>query len=474
MEQPVMILIANNWMETPVKMSVKNPFNGLVVADICRGTEHEMDLALRAADVAFETARRMPAFERAAVLKSTAAGLRTHADDLARTIMLESGKPIRDARVEVERAAVTFDLGAGEAERLGGEILPLDIHPGSGRRTAWVGRFPVGPVLAVTPFNFPLNLAAHKVAPAVAAGCPVILKPSSSTPLTALKLGRIMIDAGISPGMLNIVPCSPGVAERAAADPRIKLLTFTGGSETGWHLKSRAGKKRVALELGGNAAAVIEPDCDLDRAISRCVTGGYAFSGQICISLQRIYIHESLFKQFKTGFIEKVRDLPTGDPALPDTRIGPMIDLKSAEQAHRRILTACEAGATAEIEVRREDNFLYPTILTGVDPESEVSREELFAPVTVLASYGEYAVALEMVNDSRFGLQAGIFTNRWDRIWQAYRDLQVGGVIVGDVPTVRVDNYPYGGVRDSGTGREGVRYAMEEMTERKVLVLPAD
>jgi acyl-CoA reductase-like NAD-dependent aldehyde dehydrogenase len=474
MEQPVSLLIGNEWIEAPSMMSVKNPFTGHVVADIHRGSEKQMCQAVQAAVQAFKTSRKLQAHDRASILRSTADGIRTHAEDLAQTIMLESGKPIRDARSEVSRAVITFDIGAGEAERMGGEILPLDIHPAAGRRTGWISRFPIGPIAAVTPFNFPLNLVAHKLVPVIASGCTSVLKPSSTTPLTALKLGQILVQAGIPKGMINIVPCATGVAERLVVDPLIKMLTFTGSAEVGWQLRNRSGKKRISLELGGNAAAIITPRCDIDRAVRRCVTGGYAFAGQICISLQRIYIHESIFNEFKEAFVQQVQSLVTGDPASPDTRVGPMIDLSSAEIAEERIQSAVREGATLETGGKRNGSFIQPAVLTQVPPSSVVNQEEMFAPVTVLHSYRDYSEALQAVNDSRFGLQAGVFTSDWSEIWQAFQELDVGGVIIDDVPTVRVDNYPYGGVKDSGMGREGVRYTMEEMTELKTLVLPTE
>jgi glyceraldehyde-3-phosphate dehydrogenase (NADP+) len=451
---------------------VINPFNDEIVAEVHRADKAQVIQAIEAAAKGAEIMRRLPSYERETILRRASDVIRSRSEDLVRTIALEAGKPIRDARGEVERAATTFSLASGEAVRIHGEILPLDVNILAGDRLGLVRRFPLGVISAISPFNFPLNLVAHKVAPALAAGNSVVLKPASSTPITALKLGEILLEAGLPKEAIHVVPCSPAAAEPLLIHPAVRMVTFTGSPEVGWGIKTKALRARVTLELGGNAAAIIEADADLDYAVARCVVGGYSYAGQICISLQRIYLHESIADRFLEKYIPKVQALRRGDPLDENTQLGSMITEAAALQTQELVQQALHAGAKLLTGGERQGNFYEPTILTEVPPDQPVSCREVFAPVTVVYRYTDFDQALAAVNDSSYGLQAAIFTQNLSRIMAAFNRLEVGGLIVNDVPTFRADNYPYGGVKDSGRGREGVRYAVEEMTELRTLVIP--
>ena len=468
-EQP--ILINNKWISTGDTLPVQNPFNGELIASVCRASPAEAQLALHAAHEAFSVSRRLPAYQKSDILHKTAAFITARGEDLAQTIAREAGKPLKAAQAEVARAALTFQLAAEEASRIGGEVLSLDISPDAGNRVAITRRFPVGPVMAITPFNFPLNLVAHKIAPAIAAGNTVIHKPSSATPLTALKLGGILMEAGMPAGMVNVVPCTARTAEIIIADKRVKMISFTGSPEVGWQLKEKSGKKRIALELGGNAGVIIEPDADIDKAVARCVMGGYVYAGQVCISVQRIYIQERTYEDFAARFVEKVKALKTGDPLDAETDVGPLISLQDIERVHEWIGEAKELGGTILTGGYFEGTVYQPTVLANVPKHARCASREVFAPVTILFSYQNFEQAIEEVNDSVYGLQAGVFTSNMNNIMRAFNRLEVGGVMINEVPTFRVDNFPYGGIKDSGLGREGVKYAIEEMTELKVMVL---
>ncbi len=465
------ILINNQWITTRDCIRVNNPYNGDLIAYVCKASPEEAQEALCAAHAAFAVSRHLPAYQKSALLQKTASLITDRQETLAQTIAREAGKPLKAARAEVARAAVTFQLAAEEASRIIGEVLPLDISPDAGNRVAITRRFPIGPIMAITPFNFPLNLAAHKIAPAIAAGNTVIHKPSSATPLTALQLGEILLEAGMPAGMVNIVPCSGETAESMIIDERIKMISFTGSPAVGWKLKEKSGKKRIALELGGNAAVIIEPDADLDKAVERCIAGGYANAGQVCISVQRIYVHEKIYKDFTERFVEKVKHLQTGDPLHEDTVVGPLISEQDIMRVHEWITEAKNLGGTILAGGYYEGTIYQPTVLANVPKQARCVSHELFAPATVLFSYGDFEQAIQDVNDSVFGLQAGVFTKDVTKIMRAFNELAVGGVMINEVPTFRVDNFPYGGVKSSGYGREGVKYAIEEMTEIKVMVL---
>jgi acyl-CoA reductase-like NAD-dependent aldehyde dehydrogenase len=373
--------------------------------------------------------------------------------------------------VEVDRAVFTFRVAAEESVRIGGEWLPLDWRPGWAGRSAILRRFPLGPVAAITPFNFPLNLVAHKVAPAIAAGCSMVLKPAPKTPLCALMLAEIVQQAGWPAGALNVLCLSNQDAEAMAADDRFKLLTFTGSGAVGWMLKSKAGKKRVALELGGNAAVIVHSDADVAHAAEACALGGFSYAGQSCISVQRIYLHRSVLDEFVSVLVDRVEKLKVGNPLDEATDVGPMINEAAALRVEEWIGEAQQDGARILTGGKRDGSMFYPTVLTNARPDMRVVCEEVFAPVVVVEPYDDFPAALRAVNNSRYGLQAGLFTNDARLIQAAYETLDVGGLMVNDTPTFRADQMPYGGVRDSGVGREGLRSAIEEMTELKLLVM---
>jgi glyceraldehyde-3-phosphate dehydrogenase (NADP+) len=384
---------------------------------------------------------------------------------------MEAGKPIKTARAEVERAILTFTVAAEESVRIGGEWIPLDLLPSMAGRSAIVRRFPLGPIAAITPFNFPLNLVAHKIAPAIAAGCTMVLKPAPKTPLTALLLAEVVEKAGWPAGALNILSLSNDDAQRMVSDDRLKLLTFTGSGAVGWELKQKAGKKKVVLELGGNAAVVVHSDADVDYAAERCAVGGFYYSGQSCISVQRIYVQRAVEKKFTAALLARGAKLKIGDPSDDAIDVGPMINEDAAKRAESWIEEAVAGGANLLAGGKRRGAFVEPTVLTDTKPEMRVSCEEVFAPVVVIEAYDEFADALRRVNDSPYGLQAGLFTRDAKLIFEAYETLEVGGLMVGEMSAFRIDHMPYGGIKDSGLGREGLRYAIEEMTEPKLLML---
>jgi acyl-CoA reductase-like NAD-dependent aldehyde dehydrogenase len=385
----------------------------------------------------------------------------------------EAGKPIRLARAEVDRAVVTFKTAAEEAARLGGESLPLDLTEGNEGRWGLVQRFPVGPILAITPFNFPLNLVAHKVAPALAAGCPILLKPAPQTPFTALALGEVILKAGWPQEALAVLPLSNAdTAWLAEKEDRIKLVSFTGSSKVGWELKARSGRKRVLLELGGNAALVVHNDWhDLDEAAARTAHAAFGFAGQSCISAQRVFVQRSIFQTFLWKLVEYTAKLAVGDPSDEATEVGPLIRLSDAERVDTWVKEAVEGGAKLVAGGERRGSVITPAILTGTTTGMKIRDEEVFGPVVVVEPYEDFEEALAAVNHSRYGLQAGLLTRDAGRILTAYRELEVGALIVGDTPNWRLDSMPYGGVKDSGLGREGIRSAIEEMTEPRMLVM---
>jgi glyceraldehyde-3-phosphate dehydrogenase (NADP+) len=464
-------LVDGEWKKTGERMEVRSPYDGKPVGETCRASAEDMQRAIRAAERAFEKTRSLPTYERAGILERAAAAIGRERENLARSIAQEAGKPIKTARVEAERAQLTFTDAAEETKRLNGEWLPLDRVEAARGRWGLVRRFPLGPIAAISPFNFPLNLVAHKLAPALGTGNSVVLKPASQTPLTALRLGRILVEAGVPAGALNILPCSPQVADPLCTDDRFKLLTFTGSPAVGWDLKKRAGKKRLTLELGGNAGVIVHKDADVKLAAERCAFGGFSYAGQSCISVQRILVQKQILTQFLDELLPRVQKLKVGDPLDESTDIGPMIHEKEAQRVEEWVAEARKAGAKVLLGGERRGAVVPPTVLTDVKRDMKVSCLEVFAPLVTVMAYEEFADALAEVNDSSYGLQAGVFTRDASLIFRAYEALEVGGVVAGDVPTFRIDHMPYGGVKDSGQGREGARYAMEEMTERKLLVV---
>ena len=465
------ILIAGRWTETGETSAIRNPYNGEILAEVSLATDKEIEEAIQAAVAAFALSRRLPSHARANALSAVATAITSRTEEFARCLSSESGKPIADARREVGRAVNTFAIAGEEAKRIPGEVVPLDISPGTDRYFGTVRRFPIGPILGITPFNFPLNLVAHKVAPAIAVGNPIVLKPAPQTPLTALLLGEVLSQLGLPDGMFSILPCTNPLAERMVADDRFAMVSFTGSAAVGWKLKSKAGKKRVVLELGGNAGVIVEPDADLDRAAERCAVGGYGYSGQTCISVQRIYVHESIYQAFLERLLKHVRSLKAGDPLDESTTIGPLIDENAAKRVESWIQEAVAGGATLQLGGKRRGSLVDATVLTDVKSEMKVSREEAFGPLVNVTPYRKFEEAIAALNDSPYGLQAGVFTRDIQKAFQAYENVEAGAVLINEIPTFRADQMPYGGVKNSGLGREGVRYAIEEMTERKLLVL---
>ena len=459
------------WLTEGERFEVLAPYDRALVGGSYRATAVHAEAAVRAAQRAFQITRKMAGYERQAILRAISEGIGKRREEFAHLIALEAGKPIRTARAEVDRAVFTFAVAAEEATRIGGEWLPLDWQASTAGRAGIIRRFALGPILAITPFNFPLNLVAHKVAPAIAAGCTTVLKPAPQTPLTSLLLAEVCEQAGLPAGALNVLPLANQEAEKLVGDDRLKMLTFTGSVPVGWALKGKSGKKKVTLELGGNAAVIVHCDADVDVAADRCVVGGFSYAGQSCISVQRIYVQRSIQEQFLARLLAGVRKLQVGDPLNEATDVGPMISEEAARRAASWIEEAVAGGAKLHAGGKREGAVLQPTVLTNVRAEMKVSCEEVFAPVVIIESYDEFADAIRRVNDSPFGLQAGIFTRDSKLLFSAFENLEVGGVIVGDMSAFRIDHMPYGGVKDSGIGREGLRYAIEEMTEPRILVL---
>ncbi len=451
--------------------AITNPFDGTVVGEVCIGSAHDLDDAIAAATDAFETTRRLPTHERIAILRRTAAALEARAEEIALLMTRESGKPIRFSRAEVARAVVTFELGAAELTRERGEVLPIDLNQAGEGRLCLYERVPRGPVAAISPFNFPLNLVAHKLSPTIAVGASTVLKPPPQCPITSFVLAEILEEAGLPAGALNVVPCGPEVAQRMVEDDRMKVLSFTGSDTVGWKLKSLAGRKQVLLELGGNAPCIVDEDADFDACMPPILNGAWAHAGQVCIKVQRIFVHASRFDAFLERFVEESRALPCGDPMDEATVVGPLIEPVHVKRVTEWVAEARKAGAVVHCGGEADGSVLPPTVLTNVDPGQRVCKDEVFGPVTVVEPFDEFSDAIEACNASRFGLQAGIFTQNITKAMHAFRELDYGGVLINDVPTFRVDNFPYGGTKDSGFGREGVRFAMEEMTEPKVLVL---
>jgi glyceraldehyde-3-phosphate dehydrogenase (NADP+) len=420
---------------------------------------------------AFEVTRTLPAYERGAILRNISGGIKARREEIGRTIALEAGKPIRDALVEVDRAVLTFRLGAEEAERIVGETIPLDLMPASKGRIGITRRFPIGPIAGISPFNFPLNLAAHKLAPAIASGNPIVLKPPSKDPLTMLTVAEIVEEAGAPAGSVSILPMTRELGDRMVADERFKLLTFTGSPSVGWRMKERAGKKKVVLELGGNAGVIVDRTADLDWAVRRMLIGAFTYAGQVCISVQRMFVHEDIWDDLMGRFVEGAKGIKIGDPLDPQTELGPMVDAAAAERTQRWVDEAVAMGGKLLLGGKADGTFFPPTILKDVPPTAQVCSNEAFAPLVVAFPFREFEEAIDQVNDSMFGLQTGVFTNDLANAWRAFSELEVGGVIVNDVPTYRIDHMPYGGVKDSGLGREGLRWAIEDMTEVRIMVL---
>src|ERR1700732_5188100 len=464
-------LLDGKWIEGGDELEIRAPYDGSVVGRVFQGRREHADAAIAAAVKAFGTTRRLPAFERQRVLRRVAENIAQRKEEFAHTLAEEAGKPIKAARSEVERSIFTFTVAAEESTRIYGEYLPLDWQEFTAGRWGIVRRFPLGPIAGITPFNFPLNLVAHKVAPAIAAGCPLVLKPAPQTPLTALLLAEAVPQAGWADGGRNVLPLSNDDAGLLVTDERIKWISFTGSAAVGWQIKKNCGKKKVVLELGGNAGVIVHSDADLAYAADRCVVGGFSYAGQTCISVQRILVERTAFAKFTDLLLEGVKKLKIGDPLDDSTDLGPLIRESDAARASDWIQEAVRGGARLLCGGQRRGPVLDPTVLTGTRPEMKVNCQEIFAPVVTVEPYDDFNQALKQINNSPYGLQAGLFTRDAKLIFNAYEELEVGGLIAGDVPAFRIDHMPYGGVKDSGMGREGLRYAIEDMTELKLLVM---
>jgi acyl-CoA reductase-like NAD-dependent aldehyde dehydrogenase len=463
--------LANKPVFANSDLEVTDKFSGLVTARVAQADERAIDAAIEAAVAAQQPMRQMQAFERKQVLLHCVARFTEMKEELAQVLCSEAGKPIKDSRVEVSRLIETFQIAAEESVRFGGETLPLDISARARGYQGFTKRVPIGPCSFISPFNFPLNLAAHKIAPAIAVGCPFVLKPASLTPIGALLIGKVLAETKLPPGAFSILPCHREGAELFTTDERFKLLSFTGSPDVGWALKAKAGKKKVILELGGNAGCIVEPDADLEDAVARNITGAFYQSGQSCISVQRILIHERIYYEFKKLFCAKVQKLEMGDPRKETTFIGPLISEKEAKRVESWIVEAKKLGAVELVGGPRKGQMLPATVLENVPQSANICKEEAFGPVVVLERYSQFEDALKQINASRYGLQAGIFTRDLYQALAAWDTLEVGGVLIGEVPSWRIDSMPYGGVKDSGLGREGIRYAMEDMTEPRLLVV---
>ncbi len=455
-------------------IEVRSPYDNQLVGVTFEPDERQVEAAIHEAVAVFSQMAKLPSFRRAELLRRIADGIDARREEFIRTMALEAGKPRKACTVEVDRAIFNFRAAAEEAVRIGGELRPLDVLPSTKNRWGVVRRFPIGPILAISPFNFPLNLVGHKVAPAFAAGNTVVVKPASQTPLCALLLAEAVQEAGAPAGALAVLPCPGAKAEGMVRDERFRMLSFTGSGEVGWKLKSIAGRKRVALELGGNAGVIVHSDANLELAADRCTQGGFSYAGQTCISVQRIFVHRSVEKKFTDLLVERVKALVVGDPLDPKTDVGPLISRGAAERVEDWVGDAISGGARALCGHRRRDSLVEPTVLVNTKPEMPVNCEEIFGPVVALAPYDSFDEALVRINDSRFGLQAGVFTRDIGNVFRAFEQIEVGGLMINEVPTFRVDTMPYGGSKESGMGREGPRYAIEEMTEPRLLMLNLD
>lgn len=465
------ILIGGEWREAGESFTVSSPYTGELIAEVYSANENEIGEAVSYAAGGAKEMRSLVRFQIAKGLRGIAGGILARKDEFAKTIASEAAKPISLARGEVDRAISTFSWAAGEAERFTGEVIPVDVAPNGRGKTAWTERVPRGVIYGITPFNFPLNLVAHKVAPALAAGNAIIIKPSPRTPLTSLLLGEVFMESGLPRSALQVVPMDVKYMDSVLDDERIAMISFTGSAAVGWELKQRAGKKTVALELGGNAPVIVDETADIERSVGKTLTGAFAYAGQICISVQRVFIQEKIFDEWTEKLVAGAKGLVKGDPLNEKTQLSVMIDESAAKKAESWINEAAGGGAKIICGGGRDGSMMDAAVITNTDPEMRVVSEEVFAPVVVVEKFSDFAEAVDMANNSKYGLQAGVFTQDLANMNYAAANLEYGGVIVNDVPTFRVDNMPYGGSKESGFGREGVRYAMEEMSEIRVVVV---
>ncbi|HKL38459.1 MAG TPA: aldehyde dehydrogenase family protein [Bacteroidales bacterium] len=461
---------AGSFIQTGTELEVVNPYTQKIFAKTYLAGAGELNQAITRAKEAEKVMQELPSHKRYGILMEISEGIRKNRERLAESLAMQSGKPLKYALGEIDRATQGFIIAAEESKRLPREYMPLDWTPKGEGREGLVRYFPVGLVAGISPFNFPMNLAVHKIAPALASGNPIILKPASSTPLSVLELAEIIDQTDLPKGALSILPMAREAGNQLVTDERIRMLSFTGSPSVGWNMKQQAGKKKVALELGGNAGVIVSESADVKDAVDKCVFGGFAYSGQVCIHAQRIFVHNDIFEAFTNRFIKKVEHLKKGDPLDRDTDISVLIDKKDADRVEEWVREAIDQGARVLTGGRKEGGFYHPTVLTGTKPSMKVCALEIFGPVVTLEPFNDFNHAVEEVNNSDYGLQAGVFTNNLVEINAAFDRLEVGGVIINHVPTFRVDHMPYGGMKDSGFGREGIKYSIHEMMEPKLLV----
>ncbi|WP_078412602.1 aldehyde dehydrogenase family protein [Priestia abyssalis] len=465
------LFINGEWVEGKEYKSIASPYSGEVIGEVPVATKEEVLQAIQAAYDARSKMAKLPAHERSNILEKLAQLLEEHKEEAARIIAEEAAKPLVFARAEVARSIETYKFAAEEAKRIHGETIPLDAAAGGVNRLGYTVREPIGVIGAITPFNFPMNLMAHKVGPAIATGNTIVLKPATQTPFSSLFIAELLEEAGLPKGALNVITGSGGtIGDLIVTDDRISMVTFTGSPSVGIAIKNKAGLKRVTLELGSNSAVIVDDNVNIDKIISRCVTGAFSFQGQVCISLQRVYVHENVYDEFVEKFVKATKVLRIGAPLDENTDISALISPKDVERSLSWIEEAKQGGAIVTAGGTAEGNVLLPTVLLNVDKSLKVSCQEVFAPIVMINKIYHVDEAIELVNDSRYGLQAGIYTESVSTALRAADELHVGGVMINDVPTFRVDQMPYGGVKESGTGREGIKYAVEEMTEMKLVV----
>jgi len=466
------IYAGGEFVESEILLNVSNPYTSEVFAQTYLADKKILEKSISAAESAFPLMKKLASYEKYAILMQIAEDMKLERNYLASILAMEAAKPLKYALGEIDRAVQTLIVAAEEAKRIEGEYVSIDWTPAGKGKEGWVKYFPIGLIAGIAPFNFPINLAIHKIAPAIACSCPIILKPASSTPLSTLEFAKIVDKTPLPKGALSILPMDRIAGNQLVTDERFKLLTFTGSPEVGWKMKENAFKKKVVLELGGNAGVIVSKSADIDLAVAKCVIGGFAYSGQVCIHAQRIYVHHYLFNDFVQKFSKAVENLIVGDPTNPKTDISSMIDEKNAIRVEEWVNEAVANGAKIICGGKRNASFYEPTVLTDTHKEMKVCAMEIFGPVVTLESFDDFNLALDYINDSRYGLQAGVFTNSINEMNLAFENLEVGGVIINDVPTFRVDHAPYGGIKDSGLGREGIKYAMHDMLEPKILIKP--
>jgi acyl-CoA reductase-like NAD-dependent aldehyde dehydrogenase len=464
-------LIGGKWKEGKESLPVTNKYTGEEIGSVPLTDKETFEQAIQSAQDGFSLISNLPAYQRSKILQRTSEAIEQGKEEISQIIAMEAGKALKHASAEVARAVQTFKFASEEAKSIHGKTVPMDAAWGGEKRIGFYLRFPVGIIGAISPFNFPLNLVAHKVAPAIAAGCSVVLKPASMTPLTSLKLGEIMMEAGLPDGALNIIIGSGStVGNQLVSDERVAMITFTGSPPVGRDIKAKSGLKKLTLELGSNSACIIDESADLDSAVPRCIVGSFAYAGQVCISVQRIYIHNRIFDEFTARFLKGTEALKLGDPLDPKTDVGPMITEEDAKRTESWVNQAVSGGAKILTGGKRDGNFYHPTVLTKVKPDMKVMANEIFAPVVCLVPFDYFEDAVRMADDSIYGLQAGVYTSDIEKAFQAMKGIKVGGLIINDVPTYRADQMPYGGVKESGMGREGLKYAIEEMTDIRMVV----